>query len=724
MRAIPAGDTCAERTRILRQGRARDDRGSLDRRTAGHLFCQRGVGEEQVKPVSPPADPEVRERSALRVRLFNAKFSPNLGDGLSCECLERALIECGCAASGTYSVDVAARASYGAGNGSRASLLQALHATPAVLRRSFVVCRSRSVCIAHVPTTGAPGGADPSSRCGNSSRTSISTPDQARRRHPSRGAPAGAPPGWEWARFGGPRRDCSQRSSAPGGVCRRSRAPRSITSTPVRGRAGRARKCPRPRTPDLPSLPREQPRTAWWACRPVRSPAVSSSARSATSSAAIGTPGRRRAPPRRYTIRIFTTEPRDVDSRAVCSRRASDPRAAAPILRRPLPRRRGSVRPARCRRVPPACTDALIPRLRVIALGWTPARASDHVDRIAALVFTAGNATQSLADLPTASGRSRFGLAARRRRERCATSRSSHRAALEPDLKAKARRNGGTTESRSGRSSADVRGLALVTWFRRPRGERVLHRAVATFDARDVYALFEFLTIGEEPVFPHVTFSPARNRARVRLLSLAVLSRPSSSSNSTSPQRAVRAPRGVSPPPHPPVSPISATCQPYPSRAIILLPRPGRARLALAAFFRYLLHAWHLGRAHRARPDIILPFELRARRSSELRRDADSSFRRSRSRSCRSQEKTTTTSPHPSRAVQAHRPRHPAFNECRRAACSSRRPAVETAAPLAGELDVLASSRRDYVPKVRGPSAVFAGCEDFGIASPSARRYR
>ena len=45
----------------------------------------------------------------LRIRLFNVKYSPNLGDGLLSEALENALREMGCDERKTYSVDLAGR---------------------------------------------------------------------------------------------------------------------------------------------------------------------------------------------------------------------------------------------------------------------------------------------------------------------------------------------------------------------------------------------------------------------------------------------------------------------------------------------------------------------------------------------------------------------------------------------------------------------------------------
>lgn len=72
-----------------------------------------------------------------RVRLFNVKFSPNLGDGLLSECLEQALIDCG-AHPDTCSVDLAARTGYGAGTARRSLQMQVLNALPDPVRRLAV----------------------------------------------------------------------------------------------------------------------------------------------------------------------------------------------------------------------------------------------------------------------------------------------------------------------------------------------------------------------------------------------------------------------------------------------------------------------------------------------------------------------------------------------------------------------------------------------------------
>lgn len=72
-----------------------------------------------------------------RVRIFNVKYSPNLGDGLLSECLEQALIDGG-ASPDTWSVDLAGRTSYTAGAQARSMQLRVLGAMPASLRRLAV----------------------------------------------------------------------------------------------------------------------------------------------------------------------------------------------------------------------------------------------------------------------------------------------------------------------------------------------------------------------------------------------------------------------------------------------------------------------------------------------------------------------------------------------------------------------------------------------------------
>lgn len=76
-------------------------------------------------------------RSGARVRLFNVKFSPNLGDGLLSECLEQALVEAGTSPD-TWSVDLAGRTAYGPGSAGRAMQMRVLDAVPDGLRRLAV----------------------------------------------------------------------------------------------------------------------------------------------------------------------------------------------------------------------------------------------------------------------------------------------------------------------------------------------------------------------------------------------------------------------------------------------------------------------------------------------------------------------------------------------------------------------------------------------------------
>ena len=73
------------------------------------------------------------DASGLDVRLFNVKYSPNLGDGLLSECLEQALVTCG-AKTNTHSVDLAARQAYTTGGENRSMKLRVLEAIPTALR--------------------------------------------------------------------------------------------------------------------------------------------------------------------------------------------------------------------------------------------------------------------------------------------------------------------------------------------------------------------------------------------------------------------------------------------------------------------------------------------------------------------------------------------------------------------------------------------------------------
>lgn len=75
---------------------------------------------------------------ASRVRLFNVKFSPNLGDGILSESLEHALLELGFDEQGTYSVDLAARTEYGPGSTARSLLLNVLSKMPPLVRQAAI----------------------------------------------------------------------------------------------------------------------------------------------------------------------------------------------------------------------------------------------------------------------------------------------------------------------------------------------------------------------------------------------------------------------------------------------------------------------------------------------------------------------------------------------------------------------------------------------------------
>ncbi|WP_165932943.1 polysaccharide pyruvyl transferase family protein [Rhizobium sp. BK251] len=72
-----------------------------------------------------------------RIRLFNVKYSPNLGDGLLSECLEKALIMLG-ASPDTWSIDLAARQAYGDTLPGRTQIMSMLDMLPNGLRQQFV----------------------------------------------------------------------------------------------------------------------------------------------------------------------------------------------------------------------------------------------------------------------------------------------------------------------------------------------------------------------------------------------------------------------------------------------------------------------------------------------------------------------------------------------------------------------------------------------------------
>lgn len=81
----------------------------------------------------PVARTELASQKGPRIRIFNVKYSPNLGDGLLSECLEQALIDCG-ADPDTWSVDLAARTSYGPGPSARTLQMQLLERLPSSVR--------------------------------------------------------------------------------------------------------------------------------------------------------------------------------------------------------------------------------------------------------------------------------------------------------------------------------------------------------------------------------------------------------------------------------------------------------------------------------------------------------------------------------------------------------------------------------------------------------------
>ncbi len=72
----------------------------------------------------------------MQVVVFNVKYSPNLGDGLLSECLEKEFRSCGEDVS-VVTVDIAGRTDYGSGNPNRAAMLRVLQALPTTLRQAI-----------------------------------------------------------------------------------------------------------------------------------------------------------------------------------------------------------------------------------------------------------------------------------------------------------------------------------------------------------------------------------------------------------------------------------------------------------------------------------------------------------------------------------------------------------------------------------------------------------
>ncbi|WP_333835622.1 polysaccharide pyruvyl transferase family protein [Novosphingobium sp.] len=102
------------------------------------LYHDGGAPRPAERRASAPA---VAARAPLRIALLNVKFSPNLGDGLLAECLERELAQALGNGAQVYSIDIAARKKWlPAGTGSlRATLRQCalavLERLPPGLRR-------------------------------------------------------------------------------------------------------------------------------------------------------------------------------------------------------------------------------------------------------------------------------------------------------------------------------------------------------------------------------------------------------------------------------------------------------------------------------------------------------------------------------------------------------------------------------------------------------------
>ena len=71
----------------------------------------------------------------MKVAILNVKYSPNLGDGLLAECLERELVRHQPAME-IVAIDLAGRTAYGAHGRHRALALRTLERLPAPLRRT------------------------------------------------------------------------------------------------------------------------------------------------------------------------------------------------------------------------------------------------------------------------------------------------------------------------------------------------------------------------------------------------------------------------------------------------------------------------------------------------------------------------------------------------------------------------------------------------------------
>lgn len=91
--------------------------------------------EQHLAKAATQAQAANHERPSLR--LFNVKYSPNLGDGLIAECLERALMAMG-AGDDVSSIDLAGRVRYGERFAGRAQIIGILERMPKLLRQQLV----------------------------------------------------------------------------------------------------------------------------------------------------------------------------------------------------------------------------------------------------------------------------------------------------------------------------------------------------------------------------------------------------------------------------------------------------------------------------------------------------------------------------------------------------------------------------------------------------------
>jgi polysaccharide pyruvyl transferase WcaK-like protein len=73
----------------------------------------------------------------VKILVFNVRYSPNLGDGVLAECLERTLKGCG-ADIAVETIDLAGRQAYGAAGSGRAKILTVLGLLPKALRRRVI----------------------------------------------------------------------------------------------------------------------------------------------------------------------------------------------------------------------------------------------------------------------------------------------------------------------------------------------------------------------------------------------------------------------------------------------------------------------------------------------------------------------------------------------------------------------------------------------------------